>query len=239
MTDKTVTMSRDLAQKLDDLLYIMTGHDSHPRLIRKYGEEWWAPLDAMRAEICTTLAVPVVERQPVAAAWLKVTDKGRGNEYELDWYGAAERLTAGEYELYTSPPELAELQATIARLTAEKEALKINLEMSVEGAASLAETGDEEVAALKSEIERLKGGQGEPVGRVVEFGRGLREISWAKGKLPDLGVELYTSPHAPVAVVIPDVDVLAQIIRTVDGNHSLGAGALAERIIDKVKELNQ
>lgn len=29
-----------------------------------------------------------------------------------------------------------------------------------------------------------------------------------------------------------DVDRLAQVIRTVDGNHSLGAGALAERIID-------
>lgn len=50
---------------------------------------------------------------------------------------------------------------------------------------------------------------------------------------------LYTSPPAPVAVALPDVDELAQIIRMVDGNHSLGAGALAERILDKVKELNQ
>ena len=49
-----------------------------------------------------------------------------------------------------------------------------------------------------------------------------------------------TKDHSGGAgVVLPDVDVLAQIIRTVDGNHSLGAGALAERIIDKVKELNQ
>lgn len=32
--------------------------------------------------------------------------------------------------------------------------------------------------------------------------------------------------------VLPDVDTLAQIIRTVDGNHDLGAGALAEAIID-------
>lgn len=56
---------------------------------------------------------------------------------------------------------------------------------------------------------------------------------------------LYAAPLSPdhsgggAGVVLPDVDVLAQIIRAVDGNHSLGAGALAERIIDKVKELNQ
>lgn len=64
--DKTVTMSRELAQKVDDLLYIMTGHDSYPRLVHKYGKEWWTPINEMRAEICTLLAAPVVERQPVA-----------------------------------------------------------------------------------------------------------------------------------------------------------------------------
>ena len=35
---------------------------------------------------------------------------------------------------------------------------------------------------------------------------------------------------------LPDVDELAQIIRRVDGNHSLGAGALAEAIIAVLKE---
>lgn len=63
MTNKTVTMSRDLAQKIDDLLYIMTGHDSYPRLIHKYGKELWTPINEMRAEICTLLAAPVVEHQ--------------------------------------------------------------------------------------------------------------------------------------------------------------------------------
>lgn len=56
--DKTVTMSRELAQKVDDLLYIMTGHDSYPRLIHKYGKEWWTPINEMRAEICTIIAAP-------------------------------------------------------------------------------------------------------------------------------------------------------------------------------------
>lgn len=34
---------------------------------------------------------------------------------------------------------------------------------------------------------------------------------------------------------VPDVDALAQIIREVDGNNSLGAGALAEAIISRIK----
>jgi hypothetical protein len=34
----------------------------------------------------------------------------------------------------------------------------------------------------------------------------------------------------------PTVDELAQIIRTVDGNHSLGAGELAERILSALAQ---
>lgn len=72
--DKTVTMSRELAQKVDDLMYIMTGHDSYPRLIHKYGKEWWTPVNEMRAEICTLLAAPVVERQEPVVIDLDAVD---------------------------------------------------------------------------------------------------------------------------------------------------------------------
>lgn len=37
------------------------------------------------------------------------------------------------------------------------------------------------------------------------------------------------------AVAVPDTDVLASIIRKVDGAHSLGASALAERIVEELK----
>ena len=37
------------------------------------------------------------------------------------------------------------------------------------------------------------------------------------------------------AEALPSVDKLAQIIREVDGKHSLGAGALSERIIDRLR----
>ncbi|MCO7595006.1 MULTISPECIES: hypothetical protein [Pseudomonas] len=34
--------------------------------------------------------------------------------------------------------------------------------------------------------------QGEPVGEVVAFGKGLHEIAWASGRMPGLGAKLYT-----------------------------------------------
>jgi len=34
--------------------------------------------------------------------------------------------------------------------------------------------------------------QGEPVGEVVAFGKGLHEIAWAAGRMPKLGAKLYT-----------------------------------------------
>ncbi|WP_060495464.1 hypothetical protein [Pseudomonas sp. GTC 16482] len=34
--------------------------------------------------------------------------------------------------------------------------------------------------------------QGEPVGEVVAFGKGLHEIAWAAGRIPKLGAKLYT-----------------------------------------------
>ena len=43
--------------------------------------------------------------------------------------------------------------------------------------------------------------------------------------LPDL-------PGAQPAPNAPDVDALAQFIREIDGKHQLGAGALAERIVE-------
>lgn len=54
--------------------------------------------------------------------------------------------------------------------------------------------------------------------------------TYSDGRPP---VPLYTAPpSAPVGV-----DELAQVIREVDGNHSLGAGALAEAILEKFPTL--
>lgn len=64
----------------------------------------------------------------------------------------------------------------------------------------------------------------------VEFWRTREEAeSYVESPIP-----LYAAPVAP-RVVLPDVDALSSIIRAVDGNHSLGAGALAEAIIAEIK----
>lgn len=75
MTNK-IEISRELAQKVDDLLYILTGHDSHPKMLRKYGEEFWIPIDQLRAELCTAIAAPAVERQEPVACSHEWTDDG-------------------------------------------------------------------------------------------------------------------------------------------------------------------
>ena len=59
------------------------------------------------------------------------------------------------------------------------------------------------------------------------------------GSVPVTVSELITMVEsAPVAVVMPDVDDLAQIIRKVDDSHTLGAGSLAEAILEEVARLN-
>ena len=39
------------------------------------------------------------------------------------------------------------------------------------------------------------GGEPDILGKVVSFGEGLKEISWAKGKMPEFGVELIDRAH--------------------------------------------
>ena len=42
----------------------------------------------------------------------------------------------------------------------------------------------------------------------------------------------YVPAEAQPAPSVPDVDALAQFIREIDGAHQLGAGVLAERIVE-------
>ena len=49
---------------------------------------------------------------------------------------------------------------------------------------------------------------------------------------PECGSKEATLSGAQPAPSVPDVDALAQFIREIDGKHQLGAGALAERIVE-------
>lgn len=59
--------------------------------------------------------------------------------------------------------------------------------------------------------------QGAHLGEIVEFGTGLKEVSWRKGKLPALGTKLYAEQPAPVAVVLAEAREWLG-----DGKHSDG-----------------
>jgi uncharacterized small protein (DUF1192 family) len=90
-------------------------------------------------------AAPVVERQP--AAELLVEFFEHGPMATIKWFTPSS-FEHGTTKVYTAPPELAELQATIAQLTAENERLKD------EATSQYAKR-----VAVVEEIERLKGGQ--------------------------------------------------------------------------------
>jgi hypothetical protein len=87
----------------------------------KITERQWDELNA-------ACAAPVVERQPVAVLMLGEVFHGTNgpevDDWDINWdREAVEKLAVkhpGEhFELFTAPPELAELQATIERLRAE------------------------------------------------------------------------------------------------------------------------
>jgi hypothetical protein len=73
------------------------------------------------------LAAPVVERQP--AIYMEIDELALFTSEHVSGGVAAVSKRPGEgmTALYTAPPELAELQATIARLTAENDRLKKEL----------------------------------------------------------------------------------------------------------------
>jgi hypothetical protein len=65
--------------------------------------------------------------------------------------------------------------------------------------------------------------------REVVFRIVIREVDGAP-RVVESGVWPVSEPQRPALGEI-DVDWLSQVIRKADGNHSLGAGALAEAII--------
>jgi uncharacterized protein YukE len=62
----------------------------------------------------------------------------------------------------------------------------------------------------------------------------LAELRRALGHDGEVYQNVEKMLQALTAPRVTDVDALAQIIREVDGDHSLGAGALAEAIIEKI-----
>ncbi|MNU38967.1 hypothetical protein D3C71_276510 [compost metagenome] len=259
-------------------------------------------------EAVALLAAPVVERKsegkrerfqkwvlaiehPVLGFldghWLERGDdrEGYANEYVQGLWVA--------YKEFSAPPELAELQATIAQLETklsnalnldferrteierlqreEKNdaiAYKAAIEKQAELRAELEHTGHDhyllrnENGQLQAEIERLKGGQGEPVAYVL-YKDG--EIDWDQeiiisntgGDEPNGRFEwrpVYASQPAPVSSINENAafedwrkEQIASLVRmgypdAAKAFRDLGsvqwAGWQARACLDKVKELN-
>lgn len=143
----------------------------------EYGPVW------QMIEQRMTGSAPVVERQPVGQIR---NDIERAN---CLWFGT---LPPHGTNLYTVAPELAELQATLAKQAAENEAVKYNLDKT-----------DKLYLAAVVEIERLKGGQGEPVAWIKEHWSG-KSADFHYKTLVDVVFKddwkpLYTSQPAPVS----------------------------------------
>jgi hypothetical protein len=205
--------------------------------------------------LAAILAAPVVERQPVAPAFTMPSNE---NSYGFGYVdgtciqslrGYRDHLeeivdSIPEGPLFTAPPELAELQSTIARL-----------ESKLNRAISLDFERREEIAQQAAEIERLKGGQGEPVTHTMKTVMQAYEnaqalhLSGTSNFCAVMANHLnkQASQPAPVSVVLPTLEDFADSVENIWG---FGPSQLffldgedLKRIwlecLDKLKELNQ
>ena len=84
--------------------------------------------------------------------------------------------------------------------------------------------------ALAAELKEVR--EQVPVGVVDESDDGVfADLETTNGVLVKLGDKLYAHP-VPARKLTDAVDDLAQHIRQINGNHSMGAGALAESIAE-------
>jgi hypothetical protein len=231
-----------------------------------------AQLDADEEELQKILAAPVVERQPfrflVKSCYgprrksIENADESMRDSIESarQYFGAEHEIDAakakslvyispGEWfaiPLYTAPPELAELQATIARLTAENDEPEWHQMMT---------KLEDQNTELRAENERLKGGQGEPVYQVLDYAEGWKDVDLVSYTACSLDPEvyevrvLYTSRPAPVSVpdgwkLVP-IEPTELMVRRGDQNYSWSVEKIYNAMIesapclDKVKEMDQ
>lgn len=174
-----------------------------------------------RMERLQDVAAPVVERQPD----LWVVSGGGVKPAPFMTYP---KWAEGDYTItgyYAAPPELAELQATIAQLESKlNNAINLDFER-------------------RAEIDRLKGGQGEPqvMGRVyTDDGITKCELNSIGRALPD-HTPLYASQPAPASTASDIAQQLESVLAMFTPLDLTCNRALIEAraCLDKVKELNQ
>ena len=190
-------------------------------------------LELIRVEALGPRPAPVVERQPYG--W-HVEWSDSGDHYLFT--KAEKRIEVLRLDtdvrvipLFIAPPELAELQATITRGTAENEQKEKEwtdrFHMVCECAIRPIVIERDEARA---EIERLRSGQGEPV---ALLGKGFTTLESCEGKYriitayqnrddawSDYKALCKASQPAPVSVVLPERDAMRDLIAEVIGGDT-------------------
>lgn len=101
--------------------------------------------------------------------------------FNLEAADEIEQMRAALSELGVTPEEARAGVARSKAIREERDALRLRIKAA-----------EKERDALRAELDALK--EQEPAGEVVLFGERLKEISWRKGKLPDVGTKLYARP---------------------------------------------
>ena len=179
-------------------------------------------------------AASVVERQPVdlyqkfheiaieAAVFATVRYGYMPKTVNDDWKPHTWVIAAMHkaVEFYTTPPELAELQATIDHLRND-----------LEGTRLLDADQLLKINQLTAEIERLKDGQGEPVALYPRCTI-LKECNTSASG--------YSLQSAPVSVVPTEIHKqLVEMRQQFERANFVSLGKLLNACLDKVKELDQ
>jgi cobalamin-dependent methionine synthase I len=220
---------------------LLAAIDAHREALKPLGLPLGDRLEKAVEELKALLAAPVVERQPVAI----VTGSS------VQWLPGAGSVK-DRAELYAATPELAELQATVARLTAENERLARVEHQSREALQVANQNTKQVIADRPMHRVRLKGGQGEPIYQVMYRGDGGGGWCDADKESFDMKVPhpkhwkvriVYTSQPAPVSVVLDEgVEFEKWWCRTPvlrKGKLQIAQEAWEARAcLDKVKELN-
>jgi hypothetical protein len=200
-----------------------------------------ANMAMMVADICGAihLASPAVERQPLGYVhqW-EVECIAAGNAHwatmwNSDGTNNPSRNGSPAIAVYTAPPELAELQATIARLTAEIERLKGGQRESVAWS-YCPECGCED-------LHHEHGVHKQCANCYQEWFSDIDYLEVVRGNLE----KLKASQPAPVSLVLPERMTWAgahDLLQAIHADTYVDpqiAADLYDYAIDKVKELNQ
>jgi hypothetical protein len=132
-------------------------------------------------------------------------------------------------------PAVKALQEENERLKEKLESQELSTRLAVAAMNKVEREGNQRIATLEAQL-----AGGEAVATVKRNAAGQIYMVGSDGNSFDIskhvGDKLYTAPA--IKQQVADVDWLSNVIRRVDGNNTLGAGALAEKIVEAMQSVS-